>query len=86
MREGVAFFVIRHDSLPAGCGGIQLFGSEYGEIKRMYVRPAFRGFGLGKLMVEHLAEYARSQGVACLRRKMGIYQHEAIGLYGAHGV
>jgi len=31
--------VIRDDGAPAGCGGIKLFGSQYGEIKRMYVRP-----------------------------------------------
>src|SRR5207249_3246630 len=36
LRQGVAFFVIRHDGAPAGCGGIQLFGAEYGELKRMY--------------------------------------------------
>jgi len=81
LREGVAFFVIRHDGLPAGCGGIQLFGSEYGEIKRMYVRPAFRGLELGKRLIEHFAAAARSQGVGCLRLETGIHQHEAIGLY-----
>ena len=79
--EGVAFFVIHHDGLPAGCGGLQLFGSEYGEVKRMYVRPAFRGLGLGKLMIEHLVAYAREQGVGCLRLETGIHQVEAIGLY-----
>jgi GNAT superfamily N-acetyltransferase len=81
LREGVAFFVIHYDGLPAGCGGIQLFGSEYGEVKRMYVRPAFRGLGLAKLMLEHLAAYARERGVARLRLETGIHQVEAIGLY-----
>jgi putative acetyltransferase len=81
LREGVAFFVIRRDGLPAGCGGLQLFGSEYGEVKRMYVRPALRGLGLGKLMLEHLAIYAREQGVGRLRLETGIHQREAIGLY-----
>jgi putative acetyltransferase len=80
IREGVAFFVIRHEGEPAGCGGIQLY-NEYGELKRMYVRPAFRGLGLGKQMVEHLAEFARSQRVNCLRLETGIHQAEAIGLY-----
>jgi GNAT superfamily N-acetyltransferase len=81
LREGVAFFVIYHDGVPAGCGGVQLFGSEYGEVKRMYVRPAFRGLGLAKQMIEHLAVYTRSQGVHCLRLETGIHQHEANGLY-----
>jgi len=81
LREGVAFFVIRYDDQPAGCGGIQMFGSEYGELKRMYVRPAFRGLGLGRLMIEHLAAHARSHGVNVLRLETGIHQLEAIGLY-----
>ena len=46
IADSVAFFVIRDDGAPAGCGGIKLFGTEYGEIKRMYVRPQFRGLGL----------------------------------------
>ena len=81
LREAVAFFVMRHDGMPAGCGGVKLFGTAYGEIKRMYVRPRFRGLGLGKLMLRHLTGYARHQGVAVLRLETGIYQPEAIGLY-----
>lgn len=81
IREGVAFFVIRDDDVPAGCGGIQLFGAEYGELKRMYVRPSHRGRGLGKRMVEHLTQYAIEHGVALLRLETGIHQREAISLY-----
>jgi len=81
IAEGVAFFLIRDDGAPAGCGGIKLFGTEYGEIKRMYVRPQFRGMGFGKLMLNHLADFARSQGVATLRLETGIHQHAAIALY-----
>lgn len=85
LREAVAFFVVRHDGMPAGCGGIQLFGTEYGEVKRMYVRPQFRGLGLGKLMLNHLAGYARQRGVAILRLETGIHQTEAISLYERFG-
>jgi GNAT superfamily N-acetyltransferase len=81
IAEAVAFFLIRSDGTPAGCGGIKLFGAEYGELKRMYVRPQFRGAGLGKLLINHLAAYACRQGVALLRLETGIYQQEAIGLY-----
>jgi GNAT superfamily N-acetyltransferase len=57
IAEGVAFFVLRQSVTPAGCGGIQLFGTEYGELKRMYVRPAFRGRGYGRLMLDHPREF-----------------------------
>ena len=81
LREAVAFFVMRHDGMLAGCGGVKLFGAAYGELKRMYVRPQFRGLGLGKSMLRHLAGYAQQQGVAVLRLETGIYQPEAISLY-----
>ena len=79
--EGVAFFVLRDNDTPAGCGGIQLFGVEYGELKRMYVRPRFRGLGFGKLLLNHLADYARARGVGLQRLETGIHQPAAINLY-----
>ena len=81
IAQEVAFFLIRDRGVPAGCGGIQLFGAQYGELKRMYVRPQFRGRGFGLLMLNHLAEYARSRGVGLLRLETGIHQHAAIRLY-----
>jgi putative acetyltransferase len=81
IAQGVAFFVIRVDGVPAGCGGVQLFGTEYGELKRMYVRPAFQGRGLAKMLLDHLAAHAASRGVGLLRLETGIHQKEAIGLY-----
>jgi putative acetyltransferase len=85
ITDAVAFFVIHEGSEPAGCGGIKLFGTEYGEIKRMYVRPRFRGSGFGKLLLDHLAAYARSNGVRILRLETGIHQHAAIRLYEQEG-
>src|SRR5215212_11031045 len=76
IREGVAFFVVRYDGEPAGCGGIKFYDTEYGELKRMYVRPAFRGLGLGRGLVEHLALYAQSHDITCLRLETGIHQTE----------
>jgi GNAT superfamily N-acetyltransferase len=85
IAEGVAFFVLRADGRadghPAGCGGIKLVSTEYGELKRMYVRPEFRGAGFGELLVEHLAAYARANGVTLLRLETGIHQRAAIRLY-----
>lgn len=85
LREGVAFFVVREDGEAAGCGGVQLYGTAYGELKRMYVRPRYRGRGLGKLMLEHLAAHALRNGVTLLRLETGIPQKEAIGLYEVFG-
>lgn len=81
LRVGVAFFVIRDNGTLIGCGGVQFFGAEYGEIKRMYVRPQYRGLGFARLMLDHLSEYSRSNGIDVLRLETGIHQHEAIALY-----
>ncbi len=81
IAENVAFFVIRDDGVAAGCGGIKLVGTEYGELKRMYVRPQFRGRRFGGLLIDHLAAYARRHSVETLRLETGIHQLAAIALY-----
>lgn len=79
--QKVAFFVLRAEGQPAGCGGIMLVGKEFGELKRMYVRPQFRGAGFGKLLVDRLATHAREHGIEVLRLETGIHQKNAIRLY-----
>lgn len=82
LAEGVPFFVLRaDDGTPAGCVGVKLFGTEYAEVKRMYVRPQFRGHGFAKALLQHIEDYTRAHGITCLRLETGIYQTEAIGLY-----
>ena len=84
LREGVVFFVTRYEGELAGCGGIKM-SADYGEVKRMFVRPKFRGRGLGRAMLLHLADYARRQDTSLLRLETGIYEVEAIGLYEGFG-
>jgi hypothetical protein len=78
INDGVAFFVIRDDGEPAGCGGIKLFGTDYGEIKRIRAarvpRPRPRHVDL-----DHLADFARSRHRR-VRLETGI-RHSAIRLY-----
>jgi GNAT superfamily N-acetyltransferase len=84
LDQGVAFFLIRSEGEPVGCGGVKLVGADdgdYGEVKRMYVRPPFRGRGLAREILDHLALYALAQGVTLLRLETGIHQHDAIALY-----
>lgn len=85
LREGVAFFVTRCDDTAAGCGAVKLFGSDYAEVKRMYVRPAFRGLGLARMMLDQLTGYSLDRDITLLRLETGIYQTEAIGLYESWG-
>ncbi len=87
VEQGVEFFVLYEDGAAAGCGGVQLFGEpsgdgdSYGEIKRMYVRPGFRGRGYAKKMLEHLEGVAAARGYSKVRLEVGVSQPEALGLY-----
>jgi len=76
----VRFFIARFDGMAAGCGGVALF-ADYAEVKRMYTRPAYRGHGLAKALLQRIEDEARAAGRPMLRLETGPYQHEAIGLY-----
>lgn len=83
--QKVAFYVLRAEGKPAGCGGVMLVGKDFGELKRMYVRPQYRGAGFGKLLVDRLAAHVKENGIACLRLETGIHQKNAIRLYESLG-
>ncbi len=54
----------------AGCGGLRaLHESDHAnacEMKRLYVRPAFRRFGLGRVLAEALLDEARRAGYSVM--------------------
>ena len=47
---------------PAGCGALRKFDQDTCEMKRVFVRPAFRGLGAGRELVVELISEARSIG------------------------
>ena len=50
------------DGQPAGCVALRPFDQTRGEVKRLYVRPQFRGRGVGKALMNSLAAEARAVG------------------------
>jgi putative acetyltransferase len=84
VAENVAFFVLWCDGQAAGCGGVRLY-DDYAELKRMYVRPAFRGRGLARQMLLYLIDFSRQAGRGVIRLETGIHQTAAIRLYEGMG-
>ncbi|MBI4266311.1 MAG: GNAT family N-acetyltransferase, partial [Acidobacteria bacterium] len=56
------------------CGALRRLGPDTSEVKRMYVRPAFRGRGLARRILAELEETARRRGAARIWLETGIRQ------------
>ncbi len=52
----------RQDDVPAGCVALVAHDAQTCELKRMYVRPAFRGHGIGGALVRTLLDEAQKEG------------------------
>ena len=65
-----ALLLARVDGAIAGCCALRpLDTSDYpgaAEMKRLYVRKAFRGFGLGRQLAEAVLDSARQAGYDCV--------------------
>lgn len=72
---------------PIACGAVRLMDDDgiYGELKRVFVMPAYRGKGLSRELVRRLEQDTFAQGVLLMRLETGVRQPEAIGLYQSMG-
>src|ERR1051325_7732238 len=59
---GGALALARIDGAAAGCAALRRIDDERCEAKRLYVRAAFRGRGLGLALLEWVVARARSAG------------------------
>jgi putative acetyltransferase len=85
LSDGIEFVAGFVAGRPVACGALQPLGAGVGELKRMYVRPAFRGQGLSRLILAALEERAMQRGLHTLRLEIGRYLAPALGLYRGAG-
>jgi len=86
---GGALLLAFVDGELAGCGALRaLRDVDYAnacEMKRLYVRPAFRRFGLGRLLAQTLMDHATTGGYSAMLLDTLDDMEAARGLYGALG-
>jgi GNAT superfamily N-acetyltransferase len=80
-----ALLIARVDGRAAGLGGIRHLDTGVAEIKSMYVAPADRGRGIGRILLEELEQIARERGCREVRLDSSRYLKEAVMLYRSAG-
>ncbi len=80
-----ALFLARLAGTPAGCIGVRPFAGSVGEVKRLYVLPAFRGRGLARSLVSAAVAAAGRLGYDALVLDTLASMREAIALYRSFG-
>jgi GNAT superfamily N-acetyltransferase len=76
-----ALLLVTRAGEPVAIGGVRDLDSAVAEVKSMYVAPAVRGLGLGRLILGRLGEIAASHGCRAVRLDTAEHLTAAIALY-----
>lgn len=76
-----ALYLATLDGVAVGCVGMRRFDATCCEMKRLYVRPAGRGHGLGRALAVRAMDAGRAAGYAAMRLDTLPSMHDAQALY-----
>ena len=80
--EQLRCVIVRDEgNAPAGCGALLFHEDGSAEIKRVYIRPDYRGRKLGEKIVSAIEGIALEKNSRLLQLETGIHQQPAIALY-----
>jgi len=80
-----AFVIVDCDGEAVACGALRRLDASTGELKRMFVRPEWRGKGCGRRLLAALETEAERLRIRRLVLETGIRQTAALGLYRSSG-
>lgn len=73
------------NDIPVGCVGIRKWDGKIAELKRLYVNPQYRGYGIGSKLLEHAIVLANQLKYQKIRLDTLETMNEAIRLYRSFG-
>ncbi len=77
--------IARVEGAAAGVVGLRAFDEQTSEMKRLYVRPGFRGHGIGRELAEAIVLVARDRGYRTMLLDTVPSMTDAISLYRSLG-
>jgi GNAT superfamily N-acetyltransferase len=85
LQSGGRVYVAELGGESVGVGGLKLLSDTKAEIKRMFVRPAAQGHGVGSAIVRKLVDDARALGCETVYLESAAFMHPAHALYRSVG-
>ena len=83
---GGRLLLAHHQGQEAGCVALRQLDHQICEMKRLYVRPAYRGKGVGRMLVDRVIAEARAIGYERMRLDtIESSMQDAIALYRRRG-
>ena len=67
----IEVFAARLDGKYVGVGALRVLNETHGELKSMHTLEKARGQGVGRAVVEHISEFAKSKGITRLSLETG---------------
>ena len=82
--EGI-FYILQIEDKIIGMGAFRKLSDKTGEVKRMYIRPNFRGNGYGKALLKQLLNKGKEFGCSKILLDTGLFMTAAQHVYRSAG-